>query len=186
MLISKKVIVVLVCIVIVAVALAVYRHYAAKGISSLGVIQKGLDIRYPELNDLSASQVTNMTAVEQPVLLIDTRGRDEYDVSHLPGAIWMPDTISYEEFVAKLDGELAHKHLVFYCSVGVRSSAVAARMLPYIDEMESLSINNLEGGIFRWHNQGRPLVSQQAKTDYVHPYNAIWGELIDKKEWIRY
>ncbi|HXM26565.1 MAG TPA: rhodanese-like domain-containing protein [Chthoniobacterales bacterium] len=52
-------------------------------------------------------------------LLIDVRARQEYEVSHLPGAVWAetPQQIASTMREAS-DGQA----VVLYCSVGVRSS----------------------------------------------------------------
>jgi hypothetical protein len=47
------------------------------------------------------------------------------------------------------------------------------------------NVTNLEGSIFAWANQSRPLVQEGKPTDKVHPYNAFWGALLDKSHWAR-
>lgn len=37
---------------------------------------------------------------------------------------------------------------------------------------------NLEGSIFAWANEGRPLVDDKGLATKVHPYDAKWGELL--------
>ena len=37
----------------------------------------------------------------------------------------------------------------------------------------------LEGGIFQWANEGRPLIGADGKpSTKVHPYNKLWGRLV--------
>lgn len=41
-------------------------------------------------------------------------------------------------------------------------------------------IYNLEGSIFKWVNENRPIIdSDGAPTQFVHPYNAFFGKLLD-------
>jgi hypothetical protein len=41
-------------------------------------------------------------------------------------------------------------------------------------------VQNLEGSIFQWANEHRPLVHKTASVTRVHPYNAFWGRLLDE------
>jgi hypothetical protein len=41
-------------------------------------------------------------------------------------------------------------------------------------------VQNLEGSIFQWANDHRPLVHEAASVTRVHPYNAFWGRLLDE------
>ncbi len=47
-------------------------------------------------------------------------------------------------------------------------------------------VQNLKGGIFRWHNQSRSLVNGSGTTDYVHPFNSEWGKLVKRQSKTRY
>ena len=41
---------------------------------------------------------------------------------------------------------------------------------------------NLEGSIFKWANEGKELVDcNNEKTQYCHPYNYLWGKLLESK-----
>ncbi|HEY2615439.1 MAG TPA: hypothetical protein VGI42_06990 [Chthoniobacterales bacterium] len=37
---------------------------------------------------------------------------------------------------------------------------------------------NLEGSIFQWANEHRPLVRDGTPVTVVHPYNSFWGRLL--------
>jgi hypothetical protein len=39
-------------------------------------------------------------------------------------------------------------------------------------------VRNLEGSIFEWANEGRPLVREGKKVTTVHPYDTTWGRLL--------
>ena len=105
-------------------------------------------------------------------LLIDVRTRREYEVSHLPGAIWA-ESLSQIENV--LDGLSEHQVIVLYCSVGVRSSSAAAKLI----ESGRSNVFNLEGSIFQWANERRPVLRDGKAVDVVHPYDERWGVLLD-------
>jgi hypothetical protein len=41
---------------------------------------------------------------------------------------------------------------------------------------------NLEGSIFKWANEGKKLVDcNNKKTPNCHPYNYLWGKLLESK-----
>ncbi|PAP78867.1 hypothetical protein BSZ37_19095 [Rubrivirga marina] len=109
-----------------------------------------------------------------PVLL-DARTEAEYAVSHLPGAHRVDPDASAAELADALDGIDRQRSVVVYCSVGVRSGAVARRLQSAGFE----HVENLAGSIFRWANEGRPLVRDGHPVEEVHPYDAVWGRLLD-------
>ena len=76
--------------------------------------------------------------------------------------------------------------VVCYCSLGYRSSALAQKLQYKMkkDIKEGLKSNlvlyNLEGSIFKWANEGRELEDHRGvRTVVVHPYNAVWGRLLN-------
>ena len=107
----------------------------------------------------------------RPVLL-DVRTQAEYDVSHLPGARRVEPGSDPAQLSLPKD-----QPVVTYCSVGYRSAAFARRM----QETGFERVENLEGSIFQWANEGRPLEQKEGQpARQVHPYNATWGLLLDK------
>ena len=107
----------------------------------------------------------------KPVLL-DVRTRPEYDVSHLRGA----RHIQPEATVAAVGLEKTQP-IVTYCSVGYRSGAFAEKLRAAGYQQ----VLNLEGSIFRWANEGRPVYRGEQLVEEVHPYNGAWGLLLKKK-----
>lgn len=73
--------------------------------------------------------------------------------------------------------------MVFYCSVGYRSSALAAQIHGSFPTNE---IFNLQGGIFNWHNERRDLVNEKGVSEDIHPYDKYWGRLLERPVHIRY
>ena len=79
------------------------------------------------------------------------------------------------------------KTVVFYCSVGVRSSSKASELEAIIKRAGAVASYNLTGGLFYWHNQSLPVVQDKdTATQYIHPYNDYWGQLISNDDAIRY
>ena len=101
--------------------------------------------------------------------ILDTRAKAEFDVSHLPGAIW----VGYEDFQLKRFGHLSKgSRILLYCSVGYRSEKVAEKLV----RAGYLNVTNLSGGIFAWVNAGKPVYDNDGKiTDRIHGYSRAWG-----------
>ena len=107
-------------------------------------------------------------------LLLDARGPAEYAVSHLPGARRVDPDADAAALARALADVDSGRPVVVYCSVGVRSAGVAERL-----GRAGWDVRNLEGSIFRWANEGRPLVTAGGvAADVVHPYDATWGRML--------
>lgn len=148
--------------------------------SDLDEFHSSIEKRYSDIAHLSVDAYSRLDP--ELTVVFDTREPAEYAVSHLEGAIHLDPNISPSEFSLKY-GELAKgKSVVFYCSVGERSSRVARRLK---SQMFS-NVYNLEKGVFGWHNEKRTLVRGQTATDLVHPYDEKWGKLVKRQEKVSY
>ncbi|WP_338225724.1 rhodanese-like domain-containing protein [Algoriphagus confluentis] len=127
-----------------------------------GIYEKDFPLIYPdEVEDLDKFQI------------LDTREWVEYQVSHLPGAIWVGyDTFSLEN-LKRID---KNKPVIVYCSVGARSQEVGKKLR----SAGFLEVYNLYGGIFHWVNEENPIVSQREATDRVHTYSKTWSIWLNK------
>ena len=105
-------------------------------------------------------------------LLLDVRTKAEFEVSHLAGAIHVEPGAA-----ASVVREPKDRAIVTYCSVGYRSGAFAKKLR----DAGFTNVVNLEGSIFRWANEGRPVFRRTQRVDEVHPYNGTWGMLLKKK-----
>lgn len=138
-------------------------------------VLKGVRTEYKDVRHISTdSLATLLTSSERtngPIIL-DTRTRAEYDVSHIEGAIFVdPENPAIDSLGIDKDAPI-----VAYCSVGYRSSQVARAL----QDQGFSNVVNLEGSLFKWANEGRPVVSGEGQpTALVHPYNALWGRLLD-------
>lgn len=108
------------------------------------------------------------------VVLLDTRSKAEYEVSHLPGARW----VGYDDFDLKRVADIPKgATVVTYCSVGVRSERVGEKLLAAGYQ----HVHNLYGSLFEWVNEGNPVVDNQGKpTQRVHGYSRLWGIWLKK------
>ncbi len=156
--------------------------------AGLDKIQQKLLRQYPDLAHFSAEILRDQMAAADGVdtLLFDVRKEKEYRVSHLKGAIRLDPALSGPAFWQQYGAMAAGKELVFYCSVGRRSSAMADRVMDSMPASGEAKIYNLEGGIFKWHNQQFPLFNEEGLTAFVHPYSWLWQRYLVHKELISY
>jgi len=133
---------------------------------------------FPRVQQVTVDELLDWLADdERPApLLLDVRARAEYEVSHVPGALWAPDAAAAREL---LRGHDPGAPVVAYCSVGYRSSELA-------DELSRRGVSNvlnLEGSLFEWANAGGPLVDDEGPARHVHPFDREWGRLLHRWYW---
>ncbi len=102
-------------------------------------------------------------------ILLDSRSKEEFDVSHISKAIF----VGFDDFdvsrVANLDKS---QPIVVYCSVGYRSEKISQKLR----NAGFKDVRNLYGGIFEWVNQGNEVVDSKGQnTSRIHPYSITWG-----------
>ena len=119
-------------------------------------------------------------------LILDVRERDEHAVSRIPGAIRVSPGIWNNSFLRQFAEMSKNRTVVLYCSVGVRSTRLAARVQDALKKAGAEDVFNLQGGVFAWHNQKQPLADARGETDLVHPYNDYWGQLLERRNRISY
>lgn len=145
---------------------------------NMGDVTRVVRETFPEVPQLSTSDLARKLDSATPPLVLDVRDEKEFAVSHLPNARRIDPKSDPVAQLAALDVP-KDREIVLYCSVGYRSSkaADALRKAGYTRTA------NLEGSIFQWANEGRPVARTTDKgeilTPTVHPYNAKWGRLLD-------
>ena len=120
---------------------------------------------------ITTGELATALASDNKPVLLDVRTKAEFEVSHLEGAIRAEPGSDAAAITIPKD-----QTIVTYCSVGYRSGAFAKKL----SEAGYRNVTNLEGSIFRWANENRPLVHEGRPTDKVHPYNRLWGLLLDE------
>ena len=151
----------------------------------LAKIHKKIVKDYDNVEHIDADAYQSLDA--EKTVVFDVRKQSEFDVSHLDGAIRVDPNIKANEFIEQFGEQVEGKTVVFYCSVGRRSSMLAERVDNVLAEQGNTKSYNLIGGVFQWHNEDRPLTSINGNaTDAVHPYNNFWGRLITDKSSIRF
>ena len=120
------------------------------------------------------------------VVLLDAREEGEWEVSHLAGSIRVPLKADGATLARLIGPAVAGRTVVIYCSVGVRSSQLAQRTGAALAAAGARAVINMSGGIFRWHNEGRPIVNASGPTSHVHPYDRYWGRHLADRSMARY
>ena len=108
------------------------------------------------------------------MVLLDSREKKEYEVSHLKNAKW----VGYEDFkLIRVNDVPKDASIVIYCSVGVRSEKIGEKLMA----AGYTNVKNLYGSIFEWVNEGYPVYNMNGKpTDRVHAYSKTWGIWLKK------
>lgn len=106
------------------------------------------------------------------LVLLDVRNPEEQALSHLRGARVL-DAGSPNIGALSIPKDAK---VVVYCSIGYRSAAI-------IEDLERAGVQhvyNLEGGLFDWANEDRPIYRGEERVEEVHPFNRLWGMLLRK------
>lgn len=144
-----------------------------------GIVWKTVkkDVRkdFPDVQQLSVDSLYSWMDSDKPLIILDARKKEEYEVSHLKSAIRIDPEI--EEMPSWLLDD-SEKTVVVYCSVGYRSSKIADLLL---NSGIGSQVYNLEGSIFEWANEGHELYSNEKRVHKVHPYNSLWGRLLNRQ-----
>jgi len=148
---------------------------------ALTVVETAIELAHPVANVTADTLAIRLMPDSIGALLFDVRALAEYKTSHLTDAIHIDPEISVECFIERYGTVVAGKNLIFYCSVGYRSSILLERVQKQATAAGALSLSNLRGGIFRWYNSGHTVVDQDGTTDRIHPYDSIWGRLIEPR-----
>lgn len=147
--------------------------------SALARIEADVSARHTHIDHLARDELAALAALATPgLILLDVRQPEEYAISHLQGAVRVDPGADLAQVLAQLGDIPRGARVVAYCSVGVRSSRLAERVKPALIARGAAQVANLRGGIFAWHNEGRPLVDAQGPTAAVHGYDARWGRLL--------
>lgn len=108
------------------------------------------------------------------VYLLDTREKEEFEVSHLKNA----RNVGYIWFdMRKVYDIPKDATIVVYCSVGYRSEKIGEKLL----KNGYHNVYNLYGSIFEWVNEGNPIYKTNGvQTTEIHTYNKNWSKWVLK------
>ena len=122
---------------------------------------------------ITPAQLNQELAINNKMMIIDAREKEEYEVSHLKGSQFA----GYNDFDSKKYADTPKDtKIVVYCSVGYRSERVGEKLI----KAGFTNVFNLYGGIFEWKNEGLPVYVNKEETDRVHAYSKKWGKWLKK------
>lgn len=168
-----------------AIALALAAFWVSAPQTSFDDVTAWVRHSHPTVDHIDRATF-DAIAARGDVIALDVRTAAEYAVSHKAGAVHVEPDISPEEFIARHGKAIEGKVVLVYCSVGKRSSHLAERLGPVLFQKGAAGIFNVEGGIFGWHNEMRPLRRRMNPTEYVHPYSEEWKRYLKRRALARY
>jgi rhodanese-related sulfurtransferase len=136
-------------------------------------VKRSLRSKFSDVQWITTAELADWLAATDrpPPVLIDVRTRAEWRVSHLPAARLVDPQTDPLAAVSRLPKDAP---IVTYCAVGARSARAAERL----QAAGYTHVQNLEGSIFEWANEHRPLVHNDKPVTRVHPYTSLWGHLL--------
>ena len=140
------------------------------------LLKRSLRSRFRDERWITTRQLADWLADRQrsAPMLLDVRTPAEWKVSHLPGARRVNPQANAKTAASGLAKDAL---IVTYCAVGYRSGAMAHRLRA----AGYTQVQNLEGSIFQWANEHRPLVHGDERVSRVHPYDSFWGRLLESE-----
>jgi rhodanese-related sulfurtransferase len=138
------------------------------------VVRRMTERKFPDTQWLAGAELARWRedpGRAQPVVL-DARTQAEFDLSHLRGATRIDP---YRPLLRPLRGMPKDTAVAVYSSVGYR----AARVAWWLGRQGYSNVRTLEGGLFRWANDGRPMFREDRPTVQVHPYDERWGFMLE-------
>ena len=157
----------LVAFLLLQVATRGYREIEA--LQSMEKAMAAVRRDFPEAKPVSTAELAAWIEQKEGVVIIDARAPEEFAVSRIPGAL---RETALKEAAAMALGSM---RVVVYDAVGFRSAE-------FTDALAAAGCGEtfyLEGGIFQWANEGRPLIGADGEpSTKVHPYNKLWGRLV--------
>lgn len=113
-----------------------------------------------QIPDVDPTEVKQLLDDDADFVLIDVREQQEWDESHIEGAVHVP-----RGYLEQRIGRAAPRHdqrIVLYCATGNRS-AIAAKTL--LDELGYEHVENMAGGITLWKQRNFPITIPFQYTD---------------------
>ena len=140
---------------------------------SWATVASDIATSFPDVSSISTKHLAALLSdPSREVTLLDVRKVEEFAVSHLLGAVRVS---SINEAATIIDAAPSHTTIILYCSVGYRSAAFVATL----QERSNRRLYNLEGSLFQWANENRPIYRGSESVKTVHPFSPSWAQLLD-------
>jgi rhodanese-related sulfurtransferase len=168
-----KVALALAFLMILPLALVALLYFEGRPIG-LDVVRQVSARKFPSVEWISAPALARwqQDSTRSQPLLLDARTAPEYQLSHLAGARRIDPN---RPLLKHMEAFARDTPIVVYCSVGYRSARVAR----WLGRQGFTNVRTLEGGLFAWANEDRPMGADRGPAKEVHPYNEFWGRLLE-------
>jgi hydroxyacylglutathione hydrolase len=101
------------------------------------------------IEPIGPEQLAELLAGEEPPLVLDVRGRDEFAAGHIAGSLHVP----YGELARRLDELPRERAIATICKGGKRSGLAAS----VLQREGFATIHVARGGVGTWQAEGRPV-----------------------------
>ena len=137
--------------------------------------------RTHRVENLTTDELAAMLVGAEPPLLFDIRTAADFEKSRIATAVRLDPDTAPDDFAARYAALVAERDLVFYCSIGQRSTELLERVESVCRTAGAKSCRNLRGGIFRWYNEGKPVVDASGMTNDIHGYDPVWAVMVERR-----
>ena len=122
--------------------------------------------QFPDSPGIQTNELDEMTQQSNSkVFVVDCRRPDEFAVSRIPNATNIHFKCSDEDLKNALADVDENVTIVNYCSLGYRSGVMTKRILALgLDNVSQERVYNLEGSIFKWAQEERPLIDSKGQS----------------------
>ena len=137
------------------------------------VLHQPLRMKFPLVRQVSPAElvVWMRDPKRPPPLLVDVRPLAEFQQSHLQGAAHVDPALRDLSPLQRIPYE---QPILVYDAAGVGGTV----MVIALSHAGYRRLSNLDGGIFRWANEGHPVVTDQGEASSVAPVSWVWGRLL--------
>jgi len=137
------------------------------------VLRQALRLKFREVRQVTPAELVAWTQDPQrpPPLLLDARPDSSFVRSHIQGAVRLDPVHPDLSVLVHVPRD---QPLVVYDAAGVGGTAMVIGLVG----AGFSRVSNLEGGIFRWVNEGHPIVSDTGRAETVDPISWSWGRLL--------
>lgn len=173
---------------LIAVAFAGIAAYDAYGPPrNLGQMEERIARQWPGIETMERGELADLMSSSTAArpLILDVRESEEFAVSRIAGAVRISPEVTREDLLRDIGDKISGRQIVLYCSVGVRSALVIRDLGADLAKAGAARVSNLRGGVFGWHNDGRPLVDASGPTDRVHGFGPGWSHLVRRQASVR-
>lgn len=133
-----------------------------------------IDREFPSVAQISTGDLARRLERGEQIPLYDVRTPEEYEASHLPGAVLLEPETSGTDALRRVRAGEPSVPIVLYCSVGYR----AAQMCETLAAAGWTNSVVLRGSIFQWAREGRVLESHKRGHPLVHPHSFSYTHLV--------